>query len=150
MVCAAILYGGLVQPPHTNLRRIVYQAVTVVTIGACSGPALGIVTYLTSLVTVFLGETPVFTRRSRKFNPRVAGSSVHRGQEVAAMVFDEGWVGNWPAEAEEEMGEMGGPRGGEEISLWEAELTALWEAEAAGRFVGFGRAGEDEEAPAPI
>ena len=62
------------------------------------------------------------------------------------MVFDEGWVGNWPAEAEE----MGGQAGGEEISLWEAELTALWEAEAAGRFVGFGRAGDGEEAPAPI
>jgi hypothetical protein len=63
------------------------------------------------------------------------------------MVFDEGWVGNWPAEAEE----MGGrEEEGQEISLWEAELTALWEAEAAGRFVGFGRAGEDEEAPAPI
>ena len=67
------------------------------------------------------------------------------------MVFEEGWVGNWPAGAEE----MGGQRedrqeDGQEISLWEAELTALWEAEAAGRFVGFGRAGEDEEAPAPI
>jgi hypothetical protein len=67
------------------------------------------------------------------------------------MVFDEGWVGNWPAEAEEEMSELGGQAGGgQEISLWEAELTALWEAEAAGRFVGFGRAGEDEEAPATI
>jgi hypothetical protein len=71
------------------------------------------------------------------------------------MVFDEGWVGNWPAEAEEmggqrEDGREGGQDDGQEISLWEAELTALWEAEAAGRFVGFGRAGEDEEAPAPI
>jgi hypothetical protein len=62
------------------------------------------------------------------------------------MVFDEGWVGNWSPEDAEE----GGLQGGQELSLWEAELTALWEAEAAGRFVGFGRAGEDEEAPAPI
>lgn len=67
------------------------------------------------------------------------------------MVFDEGWVGNWPAEAEEMGGQReDGQEEGQEISLWEAELTALWEAEAAGRFVGFGRAGEDEEAPAPI
>jgi hypothetical protein len=65
------------------------------------------------------------------------------------MVFDEGWVGNWPAEDGDEGGGSG-QREGEEVSLWEAELTALWEAEAAGRFVGFGRAGEDEEAPAPI
>ena len=63
------------------------------------------------------------------------------------MVFDEGWVGNRPAEDGDE---GDGQRGGQEISLWEAELTALWEAEAAGRFVGFGRAGEEEEAPAPI
>ena len=67
------------------------------------------------------------------------------------MVFDEGWVGNWPAEDGDEGGGIRqGLRDGEEVSLWEAELTALWEAEAAGRFVGFGRAGEDEEAPAPI
>jgi hypothetical protein len=64
------------------------------------------------------------------------------------MVFNEGWVGNWPAEDGEELG--GRESGGQEVSLWEAELTALWEAEAAGRFVGFGRAGEEEEAPAPI
>jgi hypothetical protein len=73
------------------------------------------------------------------------------GMEDAAMVFEEGWVGNWPAEAgEEQGGEQGAQQGGQEISVWEAELTALWEAEAAGRFVGFGRAGEEEEAPAPI
>jgi len=60
------------------------------------------------------------------------------------MVFDEGWLGEGPAE------EGGVVQGGQEVSLWEAELTALWEAEAAGRFVGFGRAGEEEEAPAPI
>jgi hypothetical protein len=46
-------------------------------------------------------------------------------------------------------GDDGEEPNGPEISLWEAELTALWEAEAAGRFVGFGRAGEDEEPPAP-
>jgi hypothetical protein len=59
------------------------------------------------------------------------------------MVFNEGWEGNWPAEqGEEQGGRQGGQDGGQEISVWEAE--------AAGRFVGFGRAGEEEEAPAPI
>lgn len=69
--------------------------------------------------------------------------------------FDEVWRGAWPARTAGALGlddssdEQGDEAegSGQNLSLWEAELTAMWEAEAAGRFVGFGRAGEEDEGP---
>jgi hypothetical protein len=72
-----------------------------------------------------------------------------RGQRRGSMsqggVFDESWMGPWQGEVEAEDGDG---QTVERPSLWEAELTALWEAEAAGeesregKFAGFGRATE--------
>jgi hypothetical protein len=56
------------------------------------------------------------------------------------------WSAPWRGEAAGEAAVDGDGHAGQRASLWEAELTALWEAEAAGRFTGFGRATEEEEA----
>jgi hypothetical protein len=89
-------------------------------------------------------------RRGRRRREEMQGGMQGR-QGRTDGGFNEGegqgssWSGPWLAEAGEHA-QDGDAHTGQRASLWEAELTALWEAEAAGRFAGFGRATHEEEA----